>query len=155
VAIDPAVTSHGKSDETGLIVAGRDEQGYGYILDDFSGRFSPSQWIDRAVGAYHQHQADRIIAEVNNGGDVVAHLLHSLHPDIPYKGVLATRSKSIRAEPIAALYEQKRIFHARTFPALENQMLNPSAVRSPDRLDALVWALTELFFTPSARVVRL
>jgi phage terminase large subunit-like protein len=150
VAIDPAVTHGEKSDETGMIVAGIDAQGLGYILEDLSGRFSPSQWIHNAVDAYHRHNADRIIAEVNNGGDMVQQLLHSLHPHIPYQKVLATRSKMVRAEPISALYEQGKIFHSRYMPQLEDQMIRPQAYKSPDRLDALVWALTTLFFIPTS-----
>lgn len=144
VAIDPAVTHKETSDETGIIVAGRDREGLGYILQDLSGRFSPTQWMSRAVAAYESYQADRLIAETNNGGDMVQQLLHTLFPHVPYRGVVATRSKIVRAEPIAALYEQQRIFHCGAFPILEEQMMYPAAA-SPDRLDALVWALTDLF----------
>lgn len=150
VAIDPAVTHGEKSDETGIVVAGVDAHGNGYVIEDLSGRMSPSQWIHTAVEAYHRHQADRIVAEVNNGGDMVQQLLHSLHPHIPYQKVLATRSKMVRAEPIAALYEQGKIFHIRYMTQLEDQMIRPQSYRSPDRLDALVWALNTLFFDASS-----
>jgi phage terminase large subunit-like protein len=149
VAIDPAVTHKEKSNETGIIVAGCDEQGKGYILEDLSGVFSPIEWVERAVEAYHHFKADRIIAEVNNGGDLVEHLLHTRFPMVPYRAVYATRGKMMRAEPIAALYEQGRIIHQKCFSALEEQLLSASHRTSPDRLDALVWALTELFFTSS------
>jgi phage terminase large subunit-like protein len=149
VSIDPAVTQKETSDETGMIVVGIDPQKKGYVLEDLSGSFSPSQWIERAVHAYEKYKADRIIAEVNNGGDLVQHLLHSLFPHVSYRGVHATRSKMIRAEPIAALYEQKKIFHCGYFQHLEEQMIYPKSFKSPDRLDALVWGLTELFISPS------
>jgi phage terminase large subunit-like protein len=147
VAIDPAVTHGEKSDETGIVVVGKDEKGRGYVLEDLSGRYSPIEWIDLAVRAFHRHCADRIVAEVNNGGDMVENLLHTLHPHIPYKAVRATRGKYRRAEPIAALYEQGKIFHTKTFLELEEQLLNytPQSTSSPDRLDALVWGLTFLF----------
>jgi phage terminase large subunit-like protein len=145
VAIDPAVTEKTQSAETGIIVAGLDDAGLGYVLEDISGRFSATQWIEKAVDAYHRYGADRIIAEVNNGGDMVRHLLHSLFPNISYQSVYATRSKHVRAEPIAALYEQKRVVHCGYFHELEQQML--STHRSlADRMDALVWALHALFF---------
>ena len=149
VAIDPAVTNNEHSDETGIVVAGYDEEGNGYVLADKSGKFSSTQWINQAVEAYHQWNADRIIAEVNNGGELVEQLLHTLHPSVPYKAVRATRGKYTRAEPVSALYEQKRIFHLQHFHELENQMLSytPQSASSPDRLDALVWALTELFLS--------
>lgn len=147
VAIDPAVTNKESSDETGIIVAGRDYEGNGYIIDDLSGRFSPTEWIKCAADAYYRFSADRLIAEINNGGDIVEQLLHTLFPSIPYKGVHAKRSKVVRAEPISALYEQGKIFHQKYFPLLESQLLTHSSGSQFDRLDALVWALTELFLT--------
>lgn len=149
VAIDPAVSSHENSAETGIIVAGCDEAGKGYVLEDCSGRYSSTQWIHKAVEAYERHKADRIIAEVNNGGDLVQHLLYSLFPHVPYQAVYATRSKHLRAEPVAALYEQKRILHGDYFQELEQQMLQEKRPLS-DRMDALVWALNALFFNPPA-----
>ncbi len=146
VAIDPAVSEQHDRAETGIVVAGMDDQGMGYVLDDCSGRFSATQWIKRAVSAYEHHGADRIIAEINNGGDMVQHLLHSFFPNVPYQSVYATRSKRARAEPIAALYEQKRVVHCGYFHELEEQMLSPSGTLS-DRKDALVWALYSLFFS--------
>ena len=149
VAIDPAVSEQHNKAETGIVVAGMDDQGMGYVLDDCSGRFSATEWIKTAVSAYENHRADRIIAEINNGGDMVQHLLHSLFPNVPYQSVYATRSKRARAEPIAALYEQKRIVHCGHFHQLEEQMLAASSPLS-DRMDALVWALYSLFFSNQA-----
>lgn len=146
VAIDPAVSEKHNKAETGIIVAGMDDKGMGYILADYSGHFSATEWIKKAVSAYETHRADRIIAEINNGGDMVQHLLHSLFPNVPYQSVYATRSKRARAEPIAALYEQKRIVHCGYFHELEQQMLSCSGPLS-DRMDALVWAVYSLFFS--------
>jgi phage terminase large subunit-like protein len=147
VAIDPAVTAGDQSDETGLIVAGLGIDGLVYVLADASGRFSPDEWARRAVFLFEERGADRVIGEVNNGGDLIELTLRTVKPGLPYKAVNASRGKRTRAEPIAALYEQKRVRHAGGFAALEDQMCNwtPSgAERSPDRLDALVWAVTEL-----------
>ncbi|MDP2193824.1 MAG: terminase family protein, partial [Alphaproteobacteria bacterium] len=104
VAVDPAATHHEKSDETGIIVAALGENQKIYILDDLSGRFSPLDWGQRAVGAYHHHKADRLIAEINKGGDMVERIVRSINPNVAYKAVRATRGKGTRAEPIAALY---------------------------------------------------
>ena len=146
IAIDPATTSHQKSDETGIIVAGIDDQHHGFILDDISGRYTPNEWGKKALEAYWHWKADRIIAEVNNGGDLVDHVIKSLDDRASYKAVRATRGKITRAEPIASLYEQGRIFHTKIFTDLEHQLCHYSqGSSSPDRMDALVWALTELF----------
>lgn len=146
VAIDPAVTCGKNSDETGIVVAGRCADGLIYILDDLSGKMSPSQWINASVDAFKHFEADRIIAEVNNGGELVEQLLHTMYPSIPYKSVRASRGKILRAEPAAALYERGRVLHAKKMPALEEQMTSFSyeSKFSPDRLDALVWAISEL-----------
>lgn len=149
VAIDPAVTESDKSDETGIVVAGLGWDRCGYVLADLSGRLSPDAWARRAVRAYHEVQADRIVAEVNQGGAMVERCVRTIDPRVAYKAVRATRGKAVRAEPIAALYEQGRVFHVRPLLELEEQMcswnpLNPGE-KSPDRLDALVWALSELF----------
>lgn len=147
VAIDPSVTGNANSDETGIIVAGRSahDDRY-YILEDCSLRGTPDQWIRRSVLKYHEHQADRIIAEVNNGGDLVENLLRNTDKNVSYRSVRATRGKMLRAEPIAALYESEKVFHAGKFPELEEQMVfyNGRGNVSPDRLDALVWAVTDL-----------
>lgn len=147
VAIDPAVTSHACSDETGIIVAGRTAHKQAVVLEDLSGRSPPSQWAGRAIDSYHRLKADRIVAEVNMGGDLVEQMLQSVDPHVRFKAVRATRNKAIRAQPVVSLYEQGKVSHARSFPELEQQMLTyvPETSRSsPDRMDALVWALTDL-----------
>lgn len=151
VAIDPATTSQRTSNETGMIVAGQDAHERGFVLADLSGHWTPTQWVSQAVQALRQYGGHQIIAEVNNGGDLVEHLLKTVAPHAPYRAVHATRHKLARAQPIAALYEQKRIWHVGCFGQLQAQMLDPTSVPSPDRLDALVWALTALFFTSSPR----
>ena len=155
VAIDPAVSSHEGSDETGIIVAGRDADGHGYVLEDASGRYAPLEWARAAIRAYRAHQADRIVAEVNNGGEMVETMLRTVDPNVPFAAVHASHGKVARAEPVAALYEQGRVHHLGAFAALEDQMCAFSADfdreragYSPDRVDALVWALTELFLHP-------
>ena len=146
VAIDPAVTSGGESDETGIVVAGEDGHGQGYVLADYSMRGTPDACMRKAVWAYKRHHADRVIGEANNGGDYLGSLLHTVDPDVPYKKVIASRGKAIRAEPVSALYEQGRVHHLGVFADLEDQMCTwtPADPVSPDRLDALVWAFTEL-----------
>lgn len=145
VAVDPAVTGNEDSDETGIVVAGVEDGKY-YVLDDLSLRGSPDQWARQAVEAYHHYGADRIVAEVNNGGDLVEKVIRTIDRSVPYTAVRASRGKILRAEPIAALYEQGKVFHCGTFKELEDQMTSytPTSRKSPDRLDALVWALTEL-----------
>lgn len=152
VAVDPAVTHSQHSDETGIIVAGLTAQGVAVVLKDLSLKGPPSLWINKVIETYHRFNADRVIAEVNMGGDLVEHLLRTYDASISYKAVRATRGKSIRAEPIAALYEQGKVWHADSFPLLESQLLSyipGKSLFSPDRLDALVWALTELILGPS------
>lgn len=146
VAIDPAVTSAATSDETGIVAAGIGNNGDYYILDDKSLRASPDAWARQAVMLYHEYKADKIIAETNNGGDMVIMLLKQVDASVPTKKVTATRGKQLRAEPISSLYEQGRVHHVGYFSDLEMQMCEwtPLSNESPDRLDALVWALTEL-----------
>ena len=152
VAIDPAVASGEDADETGIVAAGRDAEGHGYVIADVSGRYAPAQWAKTALAAYRTHRADRIVAEVNNGGEMVEATLRILDPGVPFRAVHAARGKVARAEPVAALYEQGRIHHLGVFAALEDQMCSftsdfdrATAGYSPDRVDALVWALSELF----------
>lgn len=152
VAIDPAVTNEPGSDETGIIAAGMDAAGNGYVLDDASGRFRPEEWARMALAVYDVVQGDRIVAETNQGGDMVEATIRAIRSNVPYRGVRASRGKVARAEPIAALYERGKIFHAGEFEALEDQMCSlttgfdaKAAGWSPDRVDALVWALTDLF----------
>ncbi len=168
VAIDPAVTSNEQSDETGIIVAGLGEDGLGYVLADLSGRYSPDGWARRAVEAYEHWRADRIIGEVNNGGELIERTLRTLRGvadvdhGLPYKAIRASKGKAARAEPVAALYEQGRVKHVvprghQGFAELEEQLCTwepLSASRSPDRLDALVWALSELIVDRRARVMQ-
>ncbi len=145
VGIDPAVTSGDDSDETGMIVCGKGVDGRYYVLDDLSLRDTPDGWMRKAVGAYYKYQADVIIAETNNGGDLVQSLLRTIDKGVPYRKVHASRGKLTRAEPIAALYEQKKVSHCGIFAKLEEQLcFYTGDDKSPDRLDALVWALTEL-----------
>lgn len=146
VAIDPAVTANATSDETGIVAAGIASNGDYYILDDKSIRTTPDAWARVAVELYHKHQADKIVAETNNGGDMVILLLKQVDASIATKKVTATRGKQLRAEPISSLYEQGKVHHVGYFSELETQLCEwtPQSAESPDRLDALVWALTEL-----------
>ena len=159
VAIDPAVTSNQRSDETGIIVAGLGDDDHGYVLDDLSGKYTPAEWATAAINAYCKYQADRVVAEVNQGGDMVEHTIRSFDADISYKGVHASRGKVVRAEPIAALDSQGRIHHAGIFSALEDQMCrfdSSAGGASPDRVDARIWAMTELMLNrPSVKGPRL
>lgn len=160
VAIDPAVTNNEGSDETGIMVAGIDAAGHGYLLDDISGRYAPHEWARKAIKAYDDWKADLIIAEVNNGGEMVETTLRMVNPNVPYRSVHASRGKVTRAEPIAALYEQGKIHHVGGFPQLEDQLcaftsdFDRSRSGSPDRLDALVWAFTELMTKRQAAVAQ-
>lgn len=148
VAVDPAVTSRGDSDETGIVVAGVDHDGRAHVLADLSGRMPPDRWAQRAVDAWDQWGADRIVAEVNNGGDLVERNLRAVRAGVPFKAVTASRGKLTRAEPVASLYALGRVSHAEPFPELESQMVGYDGTGdSPDRMDALVWALTELMLT--------
>ena len=147
VAIDPAVTSKKTSDETGIIVAGKDSEGKFYVLNDSSARYTPSAWSEKAIMLYNQFECDKIVAETNNGGQLVEHTLRTQSENVPFKSVHASRGKRTRAEPIASLYEQGKVHHVGNLERLENQLCNWEATSgepSPDRLDALVWALTEL-----------
>ena len=150
VAIDPAGSSKAGADETGIVVAGVDHDGHGHILDDLSGRYQPHEWARRAVEAYRDWQADLIVAEKNFGGEMVASTIRAQSANAPVKLVNASRGKAVRAEPIASLYEQGLVHHCGTFERLEGQLEDFSIDfdrrrnGSPDRLDALVWALTEL-----------
>lgn len=145
VAIDPAATSKDDSDETGIIVAGKDIKGEFYVLKDASLRDTPNNWARAAVSAYKEHRGDRIVGEINNGGEMVEAVIRNVDPYVPYTGVHASRGKVTRAEPIAALYEQGKVHHVGSFSELEDQMCEwVPGDASPDRMDALVWALTEL-----------
>jgi phage terminase large subunit-like protein len=149
VAVDPPAAA-GKTSCCGIVVAGIDEAGRGVVLADCSVEgASPSGWAQAAARAYRRFDADRVVAEINQGGDMVAAVMRSVDASLPVTTVRATRGKFLRAEPVAALYEQGRVVHAGRFSALEDQMCDfgPDGLsngRSPDRLDALVWALTAL-----------
>lgn len=154
VAVDPAVTSGEASDNTGIIVAGVGRDGDGYVLDDLTCHLSPDGWAKRVRYGYDRWQADRVIAEANNGGDLVRTVLMTQDQNMPVTLVHASRGKQVRAEPVAALYEQGRVHHVGMFAELEDELTGwvPGEGASPDRLDALVWALTELLVHPSHSV---
>jgi phage terminase large subunit-like protein len=147
VSIDPAVTSKTESDMTGLIVAGIDVNGIGYVLEDATDRYSPAEWAAKAISLYKAHSADRIVAERNQGGDMVRRTLEAEDEAVPIRLVHASRGKMARAEPISALYERGKVKHAKGLDELETQMRTwepLGSMGSPDRLDACVWALTDL-----------
>lgn len=161
VAVDPPVTGHKGSDECGIVVAGVFAKGppgdwKAVVLEDASvTAASPSEWAEAALSAMERHQADRLVAEVNQGGDLVESVIRQIDAAVPYKAVRATRGKVTRAEPVAALYEQGRVSHAGNMAALEDQMCRMTShgyegKGSPDRVDALVWALHELIIEPVA-----
>ena len=154
VAIDPAATSHEGSDETGIVVAGRSADKQGYLLEDASGRYTPDQWARVAIDLYHKHRADRIVYETNQGGEMVEHTLRTVWSAAPLKGVNASKSKQARAEPISALYEQGKVHHVGAqFAQLEDQLCNwLPGDKSPDRLDAMVWAFTELLLEAGVQI---
>lgn len=157
VAVDPAVTSGAEADETGIVVAGRDAGTGFWVLEDLTGRLSPDLWARRVADAFARVRADTVVCEVNQGGDLVAATLRTVDPTLPVRSVRATRGKRLRAEPVAALYEQGRVRHAGAFDALEDQMTRFTGApgdASPDRLDALVWALTDLMAGPGPAASR-
>lgn len=162
VAVDPAVSGHAGSDLCGIVVVGAVTEGppadwRAYVLEDASLRAtSPSEWARAAIDALHRHGGDRIVAEVNQGGNLVGEVLRHIDPLVPFRAVHASRGKVLRAEPVAALYEQGRVFHAARLGPLEDQMAQMTAqgfagTGSPDRVDALVWALHDLVLAPAAR----
>jgi phage terminase large subunit-like protein len=163
VAVDPAVSANPGSDETGIIVAGIDADGHGYILADRSMKGTPEQWAKAVAKAYSDFNADLVVYESNQGGLMVETTLRSSGANLPVKGVHASRGKILRAEPISLLYEKGQVSHVGEFEELEDQMasftldFNRAKQGSPDRLDALVWALTELMtvkqHTPSEMIV--
>jgi len=147
VSIDPAVTAKTESDMTGIIVAGIDVNGIGYVLEDATDRYSPAEWAAKAISLYQSYSADRIVAERNQGGDMVRRTLEAEDETVPIRLVHASRGKMARAEPISALYERGKVKHAKGLDELETQMRTwepLGSMGSPDRLDACVWALTDL-----------
>lgn len=150
VGLDPPTTHEPGSDEAGITVGGLGTDDQGYLLDDVSTQGSPKQWADRAIAAYDLYEADAIVAEVNQGGDMVANTIHTIRPNIRVIEVRATRGKHVRAEPISALYAVGKIHHVGAHPKLEAQMCLMTAegyqgTGSPDRVDSMVWIFTELF----------
>ena len=165
VAVDPPVTAHGGSDECGIVVVGAVTDGppqdwHAVVLEDASLRgATPQQWAQAAIAAMMRHGADRLVAEVNQGGDLVEGVIRQIDPLVPYRAVRATRGKALRAEPVSALYEQGRVSHLRGLTQLEEQMCQMTAEGylgrgSPDRVDALVWALTDLIVDPAEKYQR-
>lgn len=149
IAIDPAASSGPDSDETGIVAVGK-HKGHAYVLADVSGRYKPHEWARKAIDLYHTLGADRIVAEVNNGGDMVENTLRAVDRNIPYRKVNASRGKAKRAAPVAALYERQLVHHVGTYAALEAQMTTwteDDTTFSPDRMDALVWGVTALMLT--------
>jgi predicted phage terminase large subunit-like protein len=146
VAIDPSGGDGAGNDEQGIVVAGKGIDGFFYVLSDRSCKLSPQGWASRAVAAYHEFKADKIVAEKNFGGDMVSAVVKQVDNNVSFKMVTASRGKVQRAEPIAALYEQGKVRHVKGLHDLEAQMTGwtPEDGTSPDRLDALVWAMTEL-----------
>lgn len=154
VSIDPSTTSGEEADEAGVVASGiaKDKDGYnhGYVLDDWSLQAGPEEWARKAVALYRKHEADRIVAEKNQGGEMVETTIRTIDPNIPVTLVHASRGKYIRAEPISALYEQGRVHHVGIHPTLEDEMINftpdfDRSAGSPNRVDSLVWGLTDLF----------
>lgn len=161
VAVDPSGTG-GEGDEgdsIGIVVAGLGVDGRGYVLADRTCKLSPDGWGKRAVNAYHEFAADRIVAERNYGGAMVEHVIRTVDRNVSYREVVASRGKVARAEPVAALYEQGRVSHVGAHPELEDQccLIGPDGYigeGSPDRADALVWALTDLMLGDSTYNLR-
>lgn len=155
VAVDPPASSRRTSDACGIVVAGLDGEGRAVVLQDATmERARPQDWAGRAVALYHQYEADCIVAEVNQGGEMVSSVIATVDSGVPVRPVRARRGKWLRAEPVAALYEQGRVVHAGRFPLLEDEMCDfgrdgLSDGRSPDRVDALVWAVSELLLGSS------
>ncbi len=150
VAVDPPATSSRRADACGLVAAGLDEGGQAYVLADESARgLKPSEWAMKAIALYRRLKADALVVEVNQGGEMVTSVIREVDPSVPVTSVRATRGKYLRAEPVAVLYNQGRVHHVGALPDLEDELCDfgPGGLtsgRSPDRLDALVWALTEL-----------
>ncbi len=157
VAVDPSGSAKRTADEAGIVVAGLAECSclgrpdmHAFVLEDLTGRYSPRDMGTKAIAAYHRHNADRLVAEDNFGGQIVADLVALIDQQVAYKAVHASRGKLVRAEPVAALYEQGRVHHVGIFPGLEDEMTMYAplvSTESPGRLDAMVWAVTELMLS--------
>lgn len=151
VAIDPAVTKTKTSDETGIVVVGLGEDRHGYVLEDSTGKYSPNEWANKAVNLYRKWQADRIVGETNNGGDLVEINIRSVDQTVSYKAVHASRGKEARAEPVEALYERDMVHHVGDdFVSLEDQQCTwvpNTSDGSPNNMDALVWGIWDLMLS--------
>jgi hypothetical protein len=153
IAVDPSGCKGDedyRSDEVGITVVGLGRDGHGYLIEDLSGRYSPEDWAIVVNSAFERHFADVVVGEVNYGGDMVRAVLQAHNPGLPFKSVTATRGKVVRAEPISALYQQGKVHHVGHFPEIEDQLCNMTTggyvgLKSPDRADSLIWALTEIF----------
>ena len=160
VAVDPPVSSHKASNACGIICAGLGADGRAYVLDDATmQKAKPAGWAARAIGLYHARSADRLVVEINQGGEMVQTIIAGIDQSIAFKPARATRAKHLRAEPVAALYEQERVSHVGALPQLEDEMcVFEQRIRtgraSPDRVDALVWAITELMLNPATPAPR-
>ena len=156
IPIDPAATAHKDSDETGIIPVGVGYDNFYYVIEDLSGIMSPNTWAKVAIEAYEIYEADRVIGEANNGGDMIETILRNIDKSVSYKKVWASTSKRTRAEPIASLYEQNLVKHFGNIPDLETEMTTWDAMegtKSPNRIDSLVWGLTELSKTKRQRTM--
>jgi phage terminase large subunit-like protein len=154
IAIDPQASAEAENAETGIVAAGLGDDGHGYILDDLSLSDTPDRWGKQAVAGYYKYCADRIIGEANNGGDMVESTVRTVDKHVAFSKVHASRGKHTRAEPVSALYEQGRVHHVGSFSELEDQMRTwvQGDSNSPDRMDALVWAITELMMEDTGEI---
>ncbi len=160
VAVDPPASSSKRADACGIVAAGVDEGGTTYVLEDATASgLKPPEWAAKAVASYRRHQADALVVETNQGGEMATGVIREVDPSVPVVGVRATRGKYLRAEPVSVLYAQGRVRHVGALPELEDELCDfgpggLSTGRSPDRMDALVWALTELMLRtrPEPRV---
>lgn len=160
VAVDPPASASQRADRCGIVIAGLAAHGAVYVLEDATiAAATPTRWAQKALSAYHRYQADSLVVEVNQGGDMVESILRHIEPNVPVRPVRATRGKYLRAEPVAHLYERGLVIHAGRFEALEDELcdfgpgpqgFSLSSGRSPDRVDALVWAVTSLALTPQS-----
>ena len=156
ISIDPAITAKNKSDETGIIIAGIDDNGIIYVLEDLSTKEPANNWCDLVIAAYYKYEVNEVILETNAGGELTEQLIHVKDPGVQVNGVFATKGKILRAEPVVPLYKNGTVKHTKTFEKLERQMMNyvsnsksvlvkkSQQQKSPDRMDALVWAISEL-----------
>ena len=160
IALDPAASSSKKADACGIVAAGKGADGHAYVIEDATLQgVRPDMWAAKAIALYHRHQADALIAEVNQGGEMIEAVVHAIDPSVPVTPVRASRGKYLRAEPVATLYARGRVHHAGQFAALEDEMCDFAAGglsngRSPDRVDALVWAITALQLDAAGPMVR-